>query len=95
MAVGVHLDFDGATVEQYDEILKLMNLDHEGSTPPDALFHWCAKSDKGLHIVDVWKSREAFDKFAQEQIGPFSAQVGVGEPKMEFFDVYNFLIGKK
>lgn len=93
MAVAIQMDFEGATTEQYDEILKLMGLE-DGATPPDALFHWCAKTDKGLHIVDVWKTREAFDKFAQEQIGPFSAQVGVGEPKMTFFDVHNYLINK-
>ena len=93
MAVAVVLEFDGATTEQYDEVIKLMGLT-EGSTPSDALFHWCAKTDGGLHITDVWKSREAFDKFAQEQIGPFTAQVGIGEPKITFYDVHNYLINK-
>ena len=94
MAVGIKLDFAGATLDQYDEVMKLMNLTPGGATPADALFHWVAKTDDGICVIDVWKTREAFDKFAQEQIGPFSAQVGLGEPKMEFFDVHNYLINK-
>ena len=94
MAVGVVLDFDGGTLDQYDEITKLMGFTPEGSTPSDALFHWVTKTDSGIRVTDVWKTREAFDKFAQEQIGPFSAQVGISEPKMQFFDVHNYLINK-
>ena len=52
------------------------------------------KTDSGLRVTDVWKTREAFDKFGAEKIGPMTAQVGLAPPKMEFFDVHNFLIGK-
>jgi hypothetical protein len=45
-----------------------------------------------MHIVDVWESREAFDRFSQEQIGPFSQEVGIErEPEMTFYEVYSHL----
>jgi hypothetical protein len=92
MAVAIEMNFKGATLEQYDEILKLMGLDGGDTIPPGAIFHWVAKTDDGLRVVDVWESREAYDKFAAEQIGPYSAQVGVpGPPETTYHDVHNTL----
>jgi len=73
MAVGVVMDFDGATLDQYDEVCKLMGLTPGGKGPSGALSHWATKTDGGFRVTDVWQSRDQFDKFAQEQIGPLSA----------------------
>jgi hypothetical protein len=89
MAVAIEMNFKGATLEQYDEVLKLMGLDGGQQAPPGGLFHWVSETDDGLHIVDVWESREVFDKFAQEQIGPYTAQVGIAPPEMTYHEVYN------
>jgi len=90
MAVAIEMKFKGATLEQYDEVLKLMGLDGGAPAPPGARFHWVAKTDDGLHIVDVWDSREVFDKFAQEQIGPYSQQAGITEPpETTYYELYN------
>ena len=94
MAIAIEMKFPGGTLEQYDEVLKLMGLDDPNAPAPDgAIFHWAAASDGGLHIVDVWETREQFDKFAQEQIGPYSQQVGISPPEMTFYDVHNTLGG--
>ena len=37
MAVAIEMNFPGATLAQYDEVLKLMGLD-DGSLPPGAIF---------------------------------------------------------
>ena len=70
MAVAIEMHFRGATLDQYDQIIQKMGLTPGGATPPDAISHWVAETDDGLHIVDVWETREAYDRFAQEQIGP-------------------------
>ena len=64
MAVGVQLDFEGATIEQYDQILEKMGLTHRGPGGPGSLFHWVTKTENGLRATDVWESREVFEKFA-------------------------------
>ena len=90
MATAIMLEFQGATLEQYDQILKLMNL--QGQTPPQALFHVCGTMEGGIRIVDVWDSAEAFEKFSQEQIAPFSKQVGLTQPpKVATWPVHNIL----
>ena len=91
MAVAVQLDFEGATLDQYDAVCKLMGLTPKGPGPKGAISHFATMTNAGLRVVDVWESREQFDKFAEEQIGPFSQQVGIpSQPKMQFFEVHNY-----
>ena len=89
MAVALILDFEGGTLEQYDQVVEKMDLG--GKVPPGAIFHWCAKTDNGFRVVDFWESQEAFDKFAEEQIGPLSAEVGLGAPSVTPHEVHNTL----
>jgi hypothetical protein len=92
MAMAVVMDFQGGTLAQYDEALRLMGFQREGGGPPGALFHWTAATPDGLRVVDVWRSREEFDRFAMEQMGPITQQAGfTSAPAMAFFDVYNYL----
>lgn len=92
MAVAVEMNFRGATLEQYDQILAKMGLTPGGATPPGAISHWVAESEDGLRVVDVWETKEAYDKFAAEQIGPYSAEAGITEPpEMRVYDVHSYL----
>lgn len=91
MAVAVQMDFNGATLDQYDKICQKMGLTPKGPGPAGAISHFSTMTDSGLRVVDVWETKEQFEKFAQEQIGPFSQEVGMSEPpKMQFFDVHNY-----
>jgi hypothetical protein len=92
MAVAVELNFKGATLEQYDQIVELMGFSPGGRGAPGGLFHWVTKTDDGLRIVDVWQDRQTFERFAQEKIGPLSHEVGIREqPEIRFHDVHNHL----
>ena len=91
MAIAVQLDFDGGTLDQYDQICKLMGLTPKGPGPVGSISHFSTMTDSGLRVVDVWESREQFEKFAQEQIGPMSQQAGItSQPAIQFFDVHNY-----
>jgi hypothetical protein len=92
MPVAVEMNFAGATIGQYDQIIEKMGLTPGGSTPPGAISHWVAKTDEGMRVVDVWETKEHFERFAQEQIGPYSKEVGIeDEPETRFYDVHNYL----
>ena len=92
MAVAVILDFPGATLEQYDQVVELMGFTKGGAGAPGGLFHWVTKADDGIRVVDVWESREIFERFAQEKIGPLTQQVGVTDPpRTRFCEVYSYL----
>jgi len=92
MAIAVVLDFAGGTLDQYDQIIGKMHFTPGGLGAPGGLFHWVTQTDTGVRVTDVWDTREAFDAFARDQIGPLTAEVGITTPpEMTFFDVHNYL----
>jgi len=92
MAVAVVMDFPDATLEQYDQVLEKMGLQHGGPGPEGALFHWVARTDEGIRIVDVWGSTEQWERFAETSIRPLSAEVGLPEPSsVTMHQVHNYL----
>jgi hypothetical protein len=93
MAVAYEMRFQGATTGQYDQVIEKMGLTPGGPTPPGAIFHWVAKTDDGLLVVDVWESEQAFDEFAREQIIPFTQEVGLGAPGVTKHTVHSYLGG--
>jgi hypothetical protein len=93
MPVAIEMNFKGATLDQYDQILAKMGLKLGGPMPDGGMCHWAATGDGGLRIVDLWETREQFDRFAQEQIGPYSREVGITEePEFRYYEVHNYLI---
>jgi hypothetical protein len=92
MPVGVVLNFPGGTAAQYDQVaMDLMKFSPGGQGAPGLLFHWVTITDDGTRVTDVWRTREQFDRFAAEQIGPYTQQVGLSEPEITFYDVHNYL----
>jgi hypothetical protein len=44
-----------------------------------------------IRITDVWQDRETFDDFAEHQIKPYTAKVGVAAPAtVTFYDLHNY-----
>lgn len=92
MAVAYKMTFEGATLEQYDQVMQLMGLTGETEPPEGAIFHWVAPTENGIVVMDVWESDEQFNRFAEEHIGPSTAQVGIASPpKTTRFEVHNML----
>ena len=73
MAVAIEMRFSGATLAQYDEVMRLMDL---GDSAPDgALFHWVAATEDGIKVVDVWETMDQFNTFASDT-GRSSRRIG-------------------
>ena len=79
-------DARGWTPEQYDALIARMELG--GRAAPGVLYHWAAPTPTGMRAVDVYESREAADRLAQEQIGPLVAALGLPMPDISEFDVH-------
>jgi hypothetical protein len=92
MAVGVVLEFKGGTLAQYDQVIEKMGFTPGGAGTPGLMFHWVTATGDGIRVTDVWASREQFDSFAQQQIGPFTQEVGIpGPPEIAYHEVHNYL----
>jgi hypothetical protein len=99
MAVAIRVtDFpDGPGTEMYDRFIAAMNFVDD---PPDGLhFHWAGDIDGKWTITEVWESREAYDRFGAERLGPaIEALVGADpapglQPTVSEFAVHNFVRG--
>jgi len=91
VAVGVQQDFKGMTLDQYDQVINQMGLTPRGAGGPGSLFHWVTKTADGVRVTDVWESKEAFEKFAQDKIGPTTQALGLqAPPDTQYFEVHNY-----
>lgn len=92
MAVAVVLNFSGATLEQYDQVVSKMGMTPGGAGVPGGLFHWVTKTDDGIRVTDVWETKEQFEKFAEEQMAPLAFEVGVPNfPDVALHEVHSYL----
>jgi hypothetical protein len=88
VAIAAMMNFAGGSNAAYDRVLEKMGLT-DGITPPHAIYHVAGEVEGGFRVVDVWESEEAFQRFAQEQIGPISAEEGFPPPSVEIWQVHN------
>jgi hypothetical protein len=98
MAVGVLIMFpEGAGQAEYEAVTKKMLGSLTPSETPDGLIvHTAGQSPQGWYVYDVWESKEDFERFAQEKVGPASEAV-MGEPMQvepTFYEVSNLIRGK-
>lgn len=85
MPVCFILDFPGGSLDQYDRVMERMQLGDE--LPQGAVFHAAGASGDDLRVVDVWESDEAFQRFADSEIGPHTAAEGIAPPQITRIEV--------
>ena len=62
--------------EQYDRLDKEL-----GSDKPEGLIvHAAGESGSGVRIIDVWESKQQFEQFQSERLGPAMQKVGIELP---------------
>jgi hypothetical protein len=93
MAVAMLMELPGVTQEQYDKVMEELQLE---TMPPGGIFHMAAPMEGGWRVLDVWETREEFERFAQDRLAAAMQKVGVpqsGEPK--FQELHNILMAKQ
>ena len=89
----VLIDIPDFGPEAYDQMTKHMDAHVMNEHP--SVGHTAALGESGgLLVADIWNSPEAFAQFAQEQIGPAAAQIGLGEFEPRMLPVRNRIRGK-
>ena len=86
MAIGILIESNDWTRETYEEINRQMF----GSPRPSAsleglIIHTAGEGPNGWRVVDVWESREHFDRFMEEKVMPAAQGIGapnIGEPQI-------------
>jgi hypothetical protein len=89
LAIAMLLEFPGATKEQYNKVIEILQLG--GKTGKGGIFHVAGPMEGGWRVVDVWESQEAFDKFLKEKLANAMQQAGIKPPQPKVWPVHNIL----
>ena len=90
MAVLVRYTPRGMTAEQYDAVGR--KLEEAGHWPPDGLLaHVGFRSDEGVHVSEVWQSREQQEGFAQALMPIIQGEGVVFEGEPQYLEVAGYL----
>jgi hypothetical protein len=87
VAVAIVMDFPDGTREQYEQVVARMDLG--GMLPQGAIHHTAGPTQDGWRVVDVWESMEQFQRFADEEILPLAAVVGMRWPQTLSVELHN------
>jgi hypothetical protein len=89
MAVCLIMQFGVLSVDKYDDVMRTLDLDRTG-WPDGQISHSAGVSPEGLFIVDLWRSREAFERFLETRLKPVFAKVGgIPQPRVTMFPLHN------
>jgi hypothetical protein len=87
MPIAQIIEMPGATERDYDQAFALIHPD--GVWPDGQLGHIAGPTPDGFRVIDVWESREAFERFEQQVLSPLGF---TGLPRSEF-PVHKLLAG--
>ncbi len=70
-----------------------------GTTAAEGMiFHVARATDDGFEMVDVWESKEHFDKFGEAVVGPAMVRAGIDtsgpQPEMTEFEPVGLMTAK-
>ena len=93
-AVIMLIEIDDLGPDAYDQMVSSMDAHvGDGSRHPSVAHTAARKEDGGMIVVDLWESPEAFGRFAEEQIAPAGASVGLGPIEPRMIPVHNRIRG--
>ena len=75
--------------QQYDEVNRRLEAAGQGK-PPGRLYHVAFAAGGGLHVFDVWDSRESFDAFGQTLM-PILTELGIDPGQPDAMPVHNIV----
>jgi hypothetical protein len=92
MAVCLLIDIPGGELEQYDEVMRKLE-ESGGKLGEGQTFHAAGKTDNGFMVIDVWNSREDFDRFLGGRLGQALQEVGPPQPQVREVQIHNQITG--
>ena len=94
MAVTMTMVIPGGTKELYEGVNSEMGV-HPSNLPDGLVAHYASITPEGIRIFDVWESEAAWNKFAQERLGPAVTKLtdGQGNVDGELGQLHNSFTG--
>jgi hypothetical protein len=94
VAICVIADNAKGSADVYEKIMRRVAAGG-GLPPPGAIFQVAGPSEPGWRVISVWESREAFERFAADELSRAWSEFGVSRDDVEFtiFEVHSYVAG--
>ncbi|MGE5860372.1 MAG: ester cyclase [Ignavibacteria bacterium] len=92
MLLSIYFKPKSMNARQYDDVTNKLEKAGLGN-PRGRIYHFCFGNDKNLHVLDIWETKEDFDKFG-ETLMPILKQAGVDPGQPEINEVHNTILGQ-
>jgi hypothetical protein len=66
MAIAIIVEIPGGTLEQYGRMSEAMHFKDDRQASPGMIVHFAGLAGDTLVVVDVWESREAYQRHLAE-----------------------------
>jgi hypothetical protein len=96
MAIALYLEFPGFTEQQYEAVLRELNLG--GHLAPGGVLHCAGPMEEaaGWRVFDVWESQADFDRFRREKLDAAMRKIGAEmAPRVITWPVHNVILGER
>ena len=91
MSTVMLMEWPGLTQDQYNQVKRTLDLDKK--PPSGGIFHVAGFTGNTLHVLDIWESQQAFEKFQKERLGSAVQKAGItSQPKVQFFPAHNIYV---
>jgi hypothetical protein len=99
MAVGMLLAGEAVTKDSYQQVTEKMFGGYpmpEEQSPEGLIIHTAGQSEQGWYVYDVWESKEHFQRFVENKLGPALQEIEAGasnQPEPQFFPIETLVKG--
>jgi hypothetical protein len=91
MSTVMMMEWAGMTQDQYNQVMRILDLDK--NPPAGGMFHVAGFTGGTLHVLDVWESQQAFEKFQKDRLTAAVKQAGITtQPRVQFYPVHNIYV---
>jgi heme-degrading monooxygenase HmoA len=91
MAILMIVEAPGMEPALYESINEAMGIRGDADAPEGLISHQACTTEDGMLVADVWESREAFDRFVAERLGPALGAASVPEIEPSIYEVHNHI----
>ena len=91
MSTVMLMEWTGVTKDQYNQVIRILDLDKNPGA--GGIFHVAGFTAGMLHVLDVWESQEAFERFQRDRLTSAVQKAGITtQPRVQFFPLLNIYV---
>ena len=91
MSTVVLMEWASVKQDQYNQVMRTLDLDK--NPPAGGIFHVAGFTAGTLHVLDIWESQQAFERFQKDRLAAAVQKAGIAsQPRVQFYPAHNVYV---